>query len=116
MRKIIGFAGAAVGAGLSLTMIFAHAQDTPSSLMNEAKVSEASARATALAKAPNGTVQSFELERENGLLVWSFDIARPRTKNIIEVQVDAISGKIASVKTETPAAQAKEAKADRSGK
>lgn len=70
----------------------------------------------ALARVPNGMVQSSELERENGLLVWSFDIAKPRTKNITEVQVNAISGKIASVKTETPAAQAREAKADQGKK
>lgn len=65
---------------------------------------------------PDETIQAAELEKENGLLIWSFDIAKPKSRDIAEVQVDAISGKIASVKTETPAAQAKEAKADRAGK
>ena len=116
MRARISFASAAIGAGLSLSMMFAQAQDTQGALKAEAKISEASARATALAKVQNGTVQSSELEKENGLLVWSFDIAKPRTKNITEVQVDAISGKIASVKTETPAVQAKEARADQGKK
>ncbi|MGI9025023.1 MAG: PepSY domain-containing protein [Burkholderiaceae bacterium] len=109
-------ASAAIGAALSLTMMFAQAQPTQSQLASQAKITEASARATALAKVPNGTVQSSELENENGSLIWSFDIAKPKSKDITEVQVDAISGKIASVKTETPAAQANEAKADRAGK
>ena len=116
MKKTIRIASAAIGAALSLTMMFAQAQGTHSSLANEAKISEASARATALAKVPNGTVQSAELEKENGLLIWSFDIAKPKSRDITEVQVDAISGKIASVKTETPAAQAREAKADQARK
>ncbi len=115
MKKAIRIASAAIGAALSLTMMLAQAQGTHSPLANEAKISEASARATALAKVPNGTVQSSELEKENGLLIWSFDIAKPKSRDIAEVQVDAISGKIASVKTETPAAQVREAKTDRAG-
>ena len=112
MKVRIIFASATIGALLSLPMMSAQAQDTQGALTTEAKISEASARATALARVPGGAVISSELERENGLLVWSFDIAKPRTKNIAEVQVDAINGKIASVKIETPAAQAKEARAD----
>ena len=69
-----------------------------------------------MAKISNGTIQSGELEREHGKLVWSFDIARNNTKNVTEVQVDAKSGKIVSVKTETPADQAKEAAAEQSKK
>ncbi len=50
-----------------------------------------------------------ELEEENGKLVWSFDIARPGTRNITEVQVDAITGKVVSTKIETPKHEAAEA-------
>ncbi len=116
MKARIGFASAAIGAVLSLSAVFAHAQDTQAALTAQAKISEVDARAIALAKVPNGTVQSSELEKENGLLIWSFDVAKPQNKNITEVQVDAITGKIASVKTETPAAQAEEAKADHAKK
>jgi uncharacterized membrane protein YkoI len=79
----------------------------------QAKVTEPDARATALAKVPGGTVQSFELERENGKLIWSFDITDPKSPNVVEVQVDARTGRIVSRKLESPADQAKEAKADK---
>jgi len=82
-------------------------------LKSEAKVSEADARATALAKVPAGTVSSAELEKEHGKLIWSFDIAQAKSKNVTEVQVDAITGTIVSTKTETPRHEAKEAAAEK---
>ena len=85
-------------------------------LLKEARISRAQAEKTALAKISNGTIQSGELEREHGKLVWSFDIGRDGTKNVTEVQVDAKSGKIVSVKTETLTDQAKEAAAEKSKK
>jgi uncharacterized membrane protein YkoI len=85
------------------------AAPTESELMKEARISKLQAEKAALAKVPNGAIQSGELEREHGRLVWSFDIGTKSTKNVTEVQVDAKSGKIVSVKTETPADQAKEA-------
>lgn len=84
-----------------------------SALQAQAKVSEADARVTALAKVPSGTVSSAELEKEHGKLVWSFDIAQARSPNVTEVQVDAISGKIVSTKVETPRQEAKEAAAEK---
>ena len=81
-------------------------------LLAEAKVTEAQATAIALAKVPNGIVKSAELEEEHGRLVWSFDIAKPSTRGVTEIQVNAKTGKIASVKKETPRQEAKEAKAD----
>jgi uncharacterized membrane protein YkoI len=54
----------------------------------------AQAKKTALAKVPKGTIKSSELERENGRLIWSFDIAKSGTRNITEVQVDAKTGKV----------------------
>jgi len=35
--------------------------------------------------------------------VWSFDIATPHSKDITEVQVNAVTGEIVSVEKETPA-------------
>lgn len=88
------------------------AADSQAALMAEAKVSESQARTTALAKVPLGVVKSSELEKEHGRLVWSFDIAAPPAKGVTEILIDAKTGKIISVKKESPAEEAKEAKAD----
>jgi hypothetical protein len=79
----------------------------------QAKVSRADAQYTALAKVPGGTIKEGELEREKGKLIWSFDIATPGSKDITEVQVDAVSGAIVAVDKETPAEQAKEKQKDK---
>ncbi len=89
------------------------AADAPAALMAEAHVTEAQARAIALARVPHGTVQSAELEKERGRLIWSFDIARPTVRGVTEVQVDAKTGKIVLVKNETPSQEANEAKAEK---
>ena len=102
----------AVSAALGLTAATAKDKDDPK-LLAKAKITRAAAEKTALTKAPDGTVKDAELEEEKGKLVWSFDIARPGTKNITEVQVDAITGKIVLVEVETPKDQAREAKEDK---
>ena len=89
------------------------AQPSEARLMKETKVAKSRAEKTALTKVPDGIIKSAELEREHGLLIWSFDIAKPDTKNITEVQVDAKTGKIASVKIEILKDQATEAAAER---
>ena len=78
----------------------------------EAKINRASAERIALARVPGGRVKSGELEREHGLLIWSFDIAVRDSQNIREVQINAITGRLVSVTTETIADQAKEAAAE----
>ena len=82
-------------------------------LAAQAKVSQQTAQATALAKVANGIVASSELEKEHGKLIWSFDIKQRSSPNITEVQVDAITGAIVSTQIETPHDQAKEAAADK---
>ncbi|HWY75342.1 MAG TPA: PepSY domain-containing protein [Verrucomicrobiae bacterium] len=79
-------------------------------LAAQAKVSRADAEKTALAKVPNGTIKEGELEKEKGKLIWSFDIGVPDSKDIKEVNVDAITGDVVGIETETPAQQAKEKK------
>ena len=81
-------------------------------LQAEATVSRADAEKTALARVPGGTVKEGELEKEKGKLVWSFDIAAPGASDIKEVQVDAMTGAVVSVETESAAAEAKEKKKD----
>ena len=78
-------------------------------LAARAKITRAQAEATALKKAPGGKVKEAELEEEHGKLVWSFDIARPGTRNITEVQVDAVTGKVVATEIETPKHEAAEA-------
>ncbi len=94
-----------IGAGCST--------DSPEALAKQATLTKEQAQTTALTKAPGGTIKEGELEKENGRLVWSFDIAVPGDKNITEVQVDARSGEIVSVEKETPSDQAKEKAADK---
>ena len=74
----------------------------------KSKISKKEAAATALAQVPNGTVKDGELEKEHGKWIWSFDIAIPGSSDIKEVAVDANTGKVISVDTETPDQQAKE--------
>jgi hypothetical protein len=84
-------------------------------LQAEARISRAEAERTALAKVPDGTIKEGELEKEKGKLIWSFDIATPGTTDIKEVQVDAITGQLASVETET-ADEAREKEKESKGK
>jgi uncharacterized membrane protein YkoI len=87
-------------------------EESQATLMKEAKVSEATARATALAQVPNGTVKSSEIERENGKLIYSFDITVPGKTGIQEVNVNAIDGTVVNQEHETPKSEKKEAAAE----
>ena len=82
-------------------------------LLKQASVTRSEAERTALSRIHDGRIVTVELEKEHGRLIWSFDIARPHTKNITELQVDAKSGQIVSTKIETPQAQKKEASEDK---
>jgi Na+-transporting NADH:ubiquinone oxidoreductase subunit NqrC len=82
-------------------------------MLKMAKVTSAVATATALAKVPGGAVQSAEIEKEGGKLVYSFDIKVAGKKGIEEVLIDATTGAVISVDHETPADEAKEAKDDK---
>jgi uncharacterized membrane protein YkoI len=86
------------------------------SLAGQAKISEATARATALAKVPGGRIKAHELERENGLLIHSFDIVVPGAPGIEEVNVNAMDGTVVEAKHENAAAERREAKQDRAEK
>ncbi|MEO8562264.1 MAG: PepSY domain-containing protein [bacterium] len=81
-------------------------------LSAEAKVSETSARETALKAVPGGKVQDGELEREHGKLIYSYDIKVAGKSGIEEIAVDAITGAVVAHEHETPAMMRKEAAAD----
>jgi uncharacterized membrane protein YkoI len=99
----------ALAAVLAFSQAFA-AESSQAQLQAQAKVSQEQATSTALARVPNAKVHSAELEREHGRLVWSFDLAQDGKSGVTEIQVDAISGKIVSVKKETAAQEATEAR------
>ena len=82
-------------------------------MLKTAKISPAAATATALAKVPGGKVQSAEIEKEDGKLVYSFDIKVAGKSGIEEVLVDAMTGTVVGVEHESPADEAKEAKEDK---
>ena len=111
-RKQFSVVAVALAMALSAPTVFA-AGGSQDALKAQARGHGEGARATGLAKIPGGAVQSVELENENGKLVWSFDISDPKSPNVIEVQVDAKTGRIVSKKSESPSEQAKEAKADK---
>lgn len=100
-------------AALALVLLLgagaAYADAPDPKLLAQAKVTEANARATALAKVPGGTISSSELEREHGRLIWSFDIGQAKSTSVVEIQVDARSGRIVSRKVESARKEAKEA-------
>ena len=49
---------------------------------------------------PGSAVKALELEREHGLLIWSFDLTVAGKPGIEEVEVDALTGKVVSVEHE----------------
>ena len=73
------------------------------------KLSMEQAQKIALEKEP-GKIESKELEKEQGKLIYSFDI-RTAT-GLHEVIVDAMTGNVIADKVETPADEAKEKQQD----
>jgi uncharacterized membrane protein YkoI len=74
-------------------------KDSP--LQKLAKVSPDSAKTLALQKAP-GKIMESDLEVENGLLIYSYDIQTKDSK-IMEIQINAKDASLVSTKEETPA-------------
>jgi hypothetical protein len=72
-------------------------RDVPAALVAEARVSEDSARALALLKVPGGRVESVELVRAHGTLVWVWDVKFPGKSEPLEVTVSAVDGHIIKI-------------------
>ncbi len=83
-------------------------------LARQAKITMEQARAIALNRA-SGNIESGELEREHGQLVYSFDIRNARG-TITEVQINAMTGKIARVQHENKKQEASEKRKEARGK
>lgn len=58
-------------------------------------------------------MSSAELENEHGKLIWTFDIAQPKSTSVVEIQVDAKSGVIISRKVESAQKEVAEAAKER---
>ena len=83
-------------------------QNKQARLEAKAKIARVDAEKTALAQVTNGVVKEGEIEKEHGKLIWSFDITEPGSKDIKEVAVDAMTGRVVSVETETAEQEANE--------
>jgi uncharacterized membrane protein YkoI len=78
-------------------------------LASRARLSCADARAIALHQVKaKSAVKSAELEEEHGRLVYSFDLVQPGRAGVEEVQVDARTREVVSIKHETARAESKE--------
>jgi len=84
------------------------AQQSETELLKQARVTKHQAKKIALARVKRGAIKRVELEKENGVLIWSVDIAQPPKKNLTDVWVDATTGKITAVEVETPITEKKE--------
>jgi len=84
--------------------------ETKPGLLKRAKISGDSAVAVARARLPKATVNSAEIEEEDGRLIFSFDMKTPGKSGIDEVNVDALTGKlVGKVQHESAADERKEA-------
>ena len=105
-----------LGWGLCLAVMSCHRapgtalKEETASLPDSARVAMAAARSTALARVPGGQVVHEELERENGRLIYSFDIKKGPESGVEEVQVDARDGSVVSAEHEDAAKEAAESK------
>jgi Peptidase propeptide and YPEB domain len=84
------------------------AQQSEAELLKQARVTKHQAKRIALARVKRGTIKNVELEKENGMLSWSIDVAQPGKKDITDVWIDATTGKITAIEVETPAVEKKE--------
>lgn len=85
-------------------------------LFKQAKITPEAATRAAMAVVPNGKIESAELEKEDGKLLYSFDIKIAGKSGIEEVQIDAQTGAVLAHEHETPKQEKAEAKADKKKK
>jgi hypothetical protein len=106
-----------VGVLLALLSLAAWAggesRSSQAALRKEAKITMEQAQETALAKEA-GKIQSKEIEREKGKLIYSFDVKM--ADGVHEVNVDAMTGEVVEDTVESAAAEAKEKAADKKQK
>ena len=114
--KLINAAVTALALAASLIPFNLWAQESQADLLKQARVTKHQAKKIALARVKGGTIKSAELEKENRVLIWSFDVGQPGKKDVTEVWVDARTGKITAVDVETTIDQKKEAAEEKAKK
>ena len=86
--------------------------ETQAQLEHEAKITMAQARALATKTVPGARIQTGEIEREGGKLIYSFDMKTQGKAGIDEVNIDAMTGTVIANQHESPKAEQAEARAD----
>ena len=110
--RYLAVAAALAVAGSSSRAQATYKRQIPDSLVKAAKITEAAAAEAAQKRVPKATIASVELERENGRLIYSYDMTTKGKPGVDEVNVDAVTGKIISVAHESPVTEKKEAAAE----
>jgi hypothetical protein len=98
----------ALALSVSWTPFNSWAQQGETELLKQARVTKHQAKKIALARVKDGAIKCVELEKENGMLIWSVDITQPPKKDLTDVWVDATTGKITAIEIETPITEKKE--------
>jgi len=92
----------------SWTPLDSWAQQDETELLKQARITKYQAEKIALTRVKRGAIKCVELERENGVLIWSVDIAQPPKKDLTDIWVDATTGKITTVELESPLIEKRE--------
>lgn len=108
---VLGMASGAVAQGATLKV-----KEEKKGMLKTAKVAPADAIKTAQAQFPNAKIKSGEIEKEDGRLIYSFDVQQPGVKGIEEVNIDANTGAVLKTEHEDPATEKKEARAEKPAK
>ena len=106
--KLIATSVIALALATSWTPLDLWARQDETKLLKQARITKLEAKKIALTRVKRGAIKCVELERENGVLIWSVDVARPRKNDLTDVWVDATTGKITTVEQETPLFEKKE--------
>jgi len=67
-----------------------------------ARLTRAQAERIARHHVPGGRIKEAELEMEDGVLQWTFDVAIPGSKLIADVEINAVTGKLLKLELEAP--------------
>jgi uncharacterized membrane protein YkoI len=79
----------ALALATSSTPLNLWAQQDETELLKQARITKHQAKKIALTRVKRGAIKCVELEGENGILIWSVDIAQPPKKDLTDVWVDA---------------------------
>jgi uncharacterized membrane protein YkoI len=93
--------------GISFWLLAGCASETErvAGLEKKAKISRSQAEKIAVARFPNAIVKDSGIQKLQGTLIWSMDLATPGTDNITQVAVDATTGAVLAVGVDKPGAE-----------